>query len=193
MYHVNPIIEKPESWDGKLAIILAHGAGQGMHSPFMCFFHEGLAAFGALSVKFNFDYIERGKKVPDRMPSLQDQYRSVIDAVIAGHDPQTLIIGGKSMEAAWRRTCNIRASTGWCFWATRCIRRGSRTSCATSTSTAFITPCCFYPGRGITLRGATCSKPLSEGLAGTRRCAGSKMGIIRCRYGGRANNPGRKS
>jgi predicted alpha/beta-hydrolase family hydrolase len=97
IYHVNWFAEKPDDWNGKLAIILAHGAGQGMQSPFMSFFHEGLASLGALSVKFDFEYMEKGRKVPDRMPSLQEQYRNVIAGVVSEYDPKILIIGGKSM------------------------------------------------------------------------------------------------
>ena len=35
------LAEEPDGWDGRLSIILAHGAGQNMDSPFMTFFHEG--------------------------------------------------------------------------------------------------------------------------------------------------------
>jgi hypothetical protein len=37
-------VATPEKWDGHAAIILAHGAGQGIDSPFMKFFHEALPA-----------------------------------------------------------------------------------------------------------------------------------------------------
>ena len=61
---------KPAGWDQETAIILAHGAGQGMQSPFMTFFHETLAARGFLSVIFNFEYMEQKKDVPDPQPKL---------------------------------------------------------------------------------------------------------------------------
>ena len=48
---------KPGKWDGKVAVILAHGAGQGIDSPFMKFFHEALPQRGMLSVEFNFEYM----------------------------------------------------------------------------------------------------------------------------------------
>ena len=48
------------------AVLLAHGAGNDMHHPFMCFFHQALAAQGLLSIKFNFLYKERGGRLPDR-------------------------------------------------------------------------------------------------------------------------------
>jgi hypothetical protein len=90
-------ILKPQSWDTRTAIILAHGAGQGMHSPFMTYFHTELAQRGFLSVRFNFDYMDAKRHVPDPQPKLQSRYRSVVETVIAEHKPERVIIGGKSM------------------------------------------------------------------------------------------------
>lgn len=94
---MNWIAAKPESWNREVAIILAHGAGQGMNSPFMTYFHTELARRGFLSVKFNFDYIDKGRKVPDPQPKLQAQYRQVVGEIVADHKPRHVIIGGKSM------------------------------------------------------------------------------------------------
>jgi len=91
------VAEKPDSWDGGTAVILAHGAGQGMDSPFMTFFHREMAARGFLSVKFNFDYMNQRKGVPDPQPKLRAQYRNVVDGVHAEFTPKRIIIGGKSM------------------------------------------------------------------------------------------------
>ena len=49
-------------------LIIAHGAGQGMLSSFISQLHEGIAEKGILTIKFNFPYIERGRKAPDRAP-----------------------------------------------------------------------------------------------------------------------------
>jgi predicted alpha/beta-hydrolase family hydrolase len=88
---------KPNGWDGRAAVILGHGAGQGMNSPFMDYFHKELASRGVLSVKFNFEYMENGRKVPDPQPKLQARYRQVIAEVAAEHSPHKIVIGGKSM------------------------------------------------------------------------------------------------
>jgi uncharacterized protein len=85
------------TWDGETAIILGHGAGQGMNSPFMNYFHTELTNRGFLTVNFNFDYMEQRRKVPDPQPKLQARYRGVIADVVAKHQPKRLIIGGKSM------------------------------------------------------------------------------------------------
>ena len=87
----------PEPWSGETAVILAHGAGQGIDSPFMRFFHEALSQRGLLSVQFNFEYMDRGKKIPDPQPKMQAQYRQVVSEVAEAHRPRRIIIGGKSM------------------------------------------------------------------------------------------------
>jgi len=88
---------EPEPWDGNTAIILAHGAGQGIDSPFMKFFHDALPKRGFLSVQFNFDYMQQGRKIPDPQPKMQALYRQVVREVAEKHRPKTIIIGGKSM------------------------------------------------------------------------------------------------
>jgi predicted alpha/beta-hydrolase family hydrolase len=88
---------KPPSWNSDTAIILAHGAGQGMQSPFMIYFHTELAKRGFLSVKFNFEYMDAKRHMPDPQPKLQARYRTVVEHVITEYKPQKLIIGGKSM------------------------------------------------------------------------------------------------
>lgn len=89
--------ENAKDCDPTLAVILAHGAGQGMDSPFMKFFHGGLAERGWLTVTFNFEYMEQGRRVPDRQPKLQDRYRTVIHEVRAEYKPQQIVAGGKSL------------------------------------------------------------------------------------------------
>src|SRR5215510_1662071 len=88
---------EPQSWSNRTAIILAHGAGQGMHSPFMTYFHTELAKRGFLSVKFNFEYMDAKRHVPDPQPKLQARYRTVVENVVAEYKPARLVIGGKSM------------------------------------------------------------------------------------------------
>jgi len=87
----------PEKWDGNVATILAHGAGQGIDSPFMKFFHEALPKRGLLSVQFNFDYMQQGRKMPDPQPKMQALYRQIVAEVAEKHRPKKIIIGGKSM------------------------------------------------------------------------------------------------
>jgi predicted alpha/beta-hydrolase family hydrolase len=88
---------KPESWNRDVAVILGHGAGQGQNSPFMDFFRKELAQRGFLSVTFDFDYMEAGRKIPDPLPRLQSRFHDVIAEVAAVYSPRAIVIGGKSM------------------------------------------------------------------------------------------------
>lgn len=80
-------------------VVLAHGAGAPMDTPFMDAFAQGLAAAGLCVVRFEFPFMrarrsEGKRKPPDRAPVLLEAWRSVIAAL---GDPGTLVIGGKSM------------------------------------------------------------------------------------------------
>lgn len=92
-------------------LILAHGAGNNMDNPFLSFVHEGLAKAGILAVKFNFPYMELGRKAPDRPPILENAWKAAIAAVRT--DPSTstrrLFLGGKSMGG---RVASLLASKG---------------------------------------------------------------------------------
>lgn len=81
------------------AIILAHGAGSDMASPFMSTVHTGLAREGWVAVKFNFPYTEARRRAPDPRPVLERCYRAVVDAVAADRTlaPPWIAIGGKSL------------------------------------------------------------------------------------------------
>jgi len=81
------------------ALILGHGAGAGQQSAFMVAFAHALSALDVTVVTFNFPYIERGRRIPDRAPVLESCFHAVIDAVRADLDPApgALFIGGKSM------------------------------------------------------------------------------------------------
>jgi predicted alpha/beta-hydrolase family hydrolase len=76
-------------------LILAHGAGAGQRSPFMVAFARALSAEGIEVVTFDFLYMARRRRLPDRTPVLEAVYRAVMDRWESG-DVQ-LFIGGKSM------------------------------------------------------------------------------------------------
>lgn len=77
-------------------LILAHGAGAGMDHPFMATVAEELSREVDV-VRFNFHYVEAGRKAPDRQPVLEATYRGVVEHVRSELGPERLILGGKSM------------------------------------------------------------------------------------------------
>lgn len=84
-------------------LILAHGAGAPMDSPFMIAFAEGIAAAGIRVARFEFPYMirrrEDGKRrPPDRAPVLIEAWQAAIALMTeAGMPRERLFIGGKSM------------------------------------------------------------------------------------------------
>ncbi len=79
-------------------LILAHGAGNDMHSPILTHL-AGRLGRELLTTRFNFPYKESGRRAPDRAPLLEATYRAVIDRLERQDDlqPIPLVIGGKSM------------------------------------------------------------------------------------------------
>lgn len=80
-------------------IVLAHGAGAMMDTPFMDMMASGLAAAGLRVVRFEFPYMAKrrqdGKRRgPDRKPVLLDSWREVVTQL---GPADRLIVGGKSM------------------------------------------------------------------------------------------------
>lgn len=80
------------------SLLLAHGAGAPMDSPFMAAIATGLAACGWRVVRFEFPYmahtrVSGQRRAPDRLPRLVEAFREQV-ALEAG---RPLFIGGKSM------------------------------------------------------------------------------------------------
>lgn len=80
-------------------VVLAHGAGAPMDSASLNALAAGLAAEGLRVARFEFPYMrarrtEKRQRPPDREPVLLDTWRA---AVAELGDPETLVIGGKSM------------------------------------------------------------------------------------------------
>ncbi|MGE5234407.1 MAG: alpha/beta family hydrolase [Acidobacteriota bacterium] len=79
-------------------LVLAHGAGAPMDSPFMATIAQGLAAAGIRVVRFEFPYMaarrDGVRRGPDRPDVLLATWRAVVAALGGG---ARLAIGGKSM------------------------------------------------------------------------------------------------
>jgi len=80
-------------------LVLAHGAGAGQQSPFMVHYATGLAGRGLDVVTFDFAYLSRGRKTPDRAPVLEATFRAAVAGANARDEVRgsRIAIGGKSM------------------------------------------------------------------------------------------------
>lgn len=75
--------------------VYAPGAGSNIHDPFGAYAARALAARGIATVRFQFPYMEAGRRGPDRTAVLEATWRAVIDAVRDG--ATRLAVGGRSM------------------------------------------------------------------------------------------------
>ena len=89
----------PGAGRARSAVVLGHGAGADMTNAFLSAVHEGLAARGALVLKFNFAYTEARRRVPDPPARLLATYRAAVAWLDAQPAARGLprILGGKSM------------------------------------------------------------------------------------------------
>ncbi|HSO72294.1 MAG TPA: alpha/beta family hydrolase, partial [Thermodesulfobacteriota bacterium] len=65
-------------------IILAHGAGNDLENPLLVFLAEGLAREGFLALRFNFAYMEEGRKIPDKPEVLEATWEAAF-TFLTGH------------------------------------------------------------------------------------------------------------
>ncbi len=77
-------------------LVLAHGAGAGMEHPFMQSLAEALADEGIATLRFNFVYMELGKKPPDRPKKAFAAIRAAVDYAKSLDLQIPILLGGKS-------------------------------------------------------------------------------------------------
>lgn len=63
--------------DPKALLIVAHGSGAGKDHPFMSGFATALPGLGISTLRFNFPYMDAGKKFPDRAPRAVEVWKQV--------------------------------------------------------------------------------------------------------------------
>lgn len=78
-------------------LVFGHGAGAGMHHPFMEQMSAALAARGMATLRYQFSYMEAGRRAPDRAPRLIQTVRAAVAVAERMADDLPLFAGGKSM------------------------------------------------------------------------------------------------
>ena len=99
---VSAIHDEPEGNERGSAILLAHGAGFGMESPWMERLAHGLVARGFPVMRFNYPYRQRSlaegpERPPDRIDVLEDAHARALDALRARSPGKRLLLAGKSL------------------------------------------------------------------------------------------------
>jgi predicted alpha/beta-hydrolase family hydrolase len=85
---------RPASPDA--TVVVAHGAGAGMDHPFMVGFAEALADLGIATLRFNFAYMEAGKRLPDRAPRAIPVWAAAFEGARRRSDGEPVWAAGKS-------------------------------------------------------------------------------------------------
>lgn len=92
---VSALLDRPRG--AQALYVLAHGAGAGMRHAFMEAMVERLVARKIATFRYQFPYMEHGKRAPDRPPILTETVRSAVSAARRATRGLPLIAGGKSM------------------------------------------------------------------------------------------------
>jgi uncharacterized protein len=92
---VSAIYLRPKN--AKWLLVFAHGAGAGIHHRFMETASSKLADHGIATFRFNFPYMENGKKGPDPQPILKKTIHSAVETASGLADKLPILAGGKSL------------------------------------------------------------------------------------------------
>ncbi len=95
--------------DARAMYVLGHGAGAGMHHSFMERVAGDLSRRSVGTFRYQFPYIEQGKKRPDTHRVLHGTVRAAVRAARDAAPELPLIAGGKSMGG--RMTSLVQSAT----------------------------------------------------------------------------------
>ena len=83
--------------DPPVTLVVAHGAGAGMDHPFIAGFTRAMNDLGVATLRFNFPYIENGRRSPDPAPYLVETWRAAFGAAGVRGKGEPVWAGGKSL------------------------------------------------------------------------------------------------
>jgi predicted alpha/beta-hydrolase family hydrolase len=92
--NVSALLQAPSQ--ARACAVLAHGAGAGMRHPFMTALADGLAERGIATLRYQFPYMEHGRKRPDPPKLAHAAVRAAIAEAARLVPGLPLVAGGKS-------------------------------------------------------------------------------------------------
>ena len=104
---VSAILLRPD--DATVLHVIAHGAGAPMTHRFMESVAERLAARRVATFRYNFPYVEAGRKAPNPAPVLVKTVRSAVSEAARLAPDLPLVAGGKSMGGRMTSTAAAAA------------------------------------------------------------------------------------
>lgn len=101
-------------------LTLAHGAGAGIHHPFLKGLAHELALHQMASLRFNFLYMEKGSKRPDLPARAHAVIEAAVEAAATAFPDKPLFLSGKSfggrMSSQWLAAHSDAAVKGIVFF-----------------------------------------------------------------------------
>ena len=85
-----------EAASSEAVLVLAHGAGAGMEHPFMRATAEALATVGISTLRYQFPYVEQGRRRPDSPKVARRTVRAAVAKAADEAGERPLFAGGKS-------------------------------------------------------------------------------------------------
>ena len=104
---VSAIWQAPD--DAKAALVLAHGAGAGMRHRFMATVAAGLEERGIATLRYQFPYMEAGRKSPGSPQPAIDAVRAAAGEAAQLVPDLPLFVGGKSYGGRMSSTAESEA------------------------------------------------------------------------------------
>ena len=92
---VSALLDRPRA--ARALLVMGHGAGAGMHHVFMEALAKALRTCGIATLRYQFPYMEQGRKRPDHRTRLCNTVRQAVAAARAHTHGLPLFAGGKSM------------------------------------------------------------------------------------------------
>jgi uncharacterized protein len=86
-------------------LVVGHGAGAGMDHPFLSGFCRAMAEHGVATARFNFFYMNSGRRSPDPEPSLRAAWNEAFTGVTAMAGGVPVLAGGKSLGGRIASMC----------------------------------------------------------------------------------------
>ncbi len=92
---MSALLDRPP--EARWLLALAHGAGAGIQHPFMESMSAALARHGVATLRYQFPYMERGRRPPDPQRILLETVRAAVTRATEVADGLPVLAGGKSM------------------------------------------------------------------------------------------------
>ena len=86
-------------------LVVGHGAGAGLDHPFIVGFCRAMAENDVATLRFNFPYLERGRRSPDPERTLRAAWLAAFEAAVASAAGRPVLVGGKSLGGRIASMC----------------------------------------------------------------------------------------